>query len=79
MPKKRNRTRKPYRPSSDPRVIALRERRANANERAKQRQWGLDKSTGHKAPDYYDYPEVRDNDETPVGRTERRFLDKFEG
>jgi hypothetical protein len=78
MPKKRKKIRKPYRPSADPRIIALNERREEMGERARQRQWHLDASVGGKIPEHFDYPEIRDDDDSPMSRTERRFLDRVE-
>jgi hypothetical protein len=74
MPKKRKKARKPYRPSTDPRITALNEHRAEAGERARQRQWHLDNTAGRKIPEHYDYVILDADDDSPMSRTERRFL-----
>lgn len=72
--RKRKRGGKPvrYNPGKTPDVIA--ERRENLNEQALQRQWRLDPSAGRKIPEAYDYVEDRPEDDSPLSRTERRFL-----
>lgn len=52
--------------------------RTNQGERARQREWALDQSAGRKPPEHFVYPEDRPDDNSPLTRTEKRFLDKYE-